>query len=123
MRWSIRRQLLVPPLVLLLGVVAMSTWAALASAARARHQIEALVLAAGAAQRLGRRVRALERRTRLIAGGDFSPMPLPARDDELRDLTRSVNEMAQQLARYQETVRQSERLRLLGQVGGGLAHQ
>jgi signal transduction histidine kinase len=85
--------------------------------------VAALVLAVGVAQRLGRRVRDLERRTRLIAGGDFSPMPLPARNDELRDLTVSVNEMAQQLARYQETVRRSERLRLLGQVGGGLAHQ
>jgi signal transduction histidine kinase len=50
-------------------------------------------------------------------------MPLPARDDELRDLTRSVNEMAQQLAQFQKTVQSTERLRLLGQVSGGLAHQ
>jgi signal transduction histidine kinase len=249
MRWSIRYQLLVPLLTLLLGVVGMSTWAALASAGRVRQQIEdqvrgivhtlsqstfplsenvlhlmkgfsgadflvvdstgrrattlriadvdvpaavatvnawkelslnhrtnvggvaylasgvrlrqgdnagsvlyifypeslwrdavweavwpslvlgvfaaaaAVVLAIGVAQRLGRRIRELERRTRLIAGGDFSPMPLPRRNDELRDLTHSVNEMAQQLARYQETVRRSERERLLGQVSGGLAHQ
>jgi signal transduction histidine kinase len=85
--------------------------------------VAAFLLAVGVAHRLSRRVRELERRTRLIAGGDFSPMPLPARNDELRDLTQSVNEMAQQLARYQETVRRSERLRLLGQVSGGLAHQ
>src|SRR5262249_43273723 len=58
-----------------------------------------------------------------IAAGDFSPMPLPRRDDEIRDLARSVNEMAQQLAQYQETVKRTERLRLLGQVSGGLAHQ
>src|SRR5262249_62022971 len=64
-----------------------------------------------------------ERRPRRTAAGDFSPMPLPRRDDELRDLGRSVNEMAQQLARYQEAVRRTERLRLLGQVSGGLAHQ
>jgi signal transduction histidine kinase len=82
-----------------------------------------VVLAVAVAQRLGRRVQELERRTRLIAGGDFSPMPLPRRDDELRDLTRSVNDMAQRLAQYQETVKRSERLRLLGQVSGGLAHQ
>jgi signal transduction histidine kinase len=50
-------------------------------------------------------------------------MPLPRRNDELRDLTRSVNEMAQQLAQLQETVQKTERLRLLGQVSGGLAHQ
>jgi signal transduction histidine kinase len=249
MRWSIRYQLLVPLLTLLLGVVGMSAWAAFAAAERARHQIEAqvrnivhtlnqstfpltdkvlhlmkgfsgadylvvdaagrqsttlttasvpmagalasadaweelplnvpvrvdgtvyrtcgvrlqygpnagsalyvlypeslwqgtvweavrpplvlggfaalaaLVLAVGVAQRFSRRVQELERRTRLIASGDFSPMPLPARNDELRDLTRSVNDMAGQLARYQETIRRNERLRLLGQVSGGLAHQ
>jgi len=72
---------------------------------------------------LGRRIDELERRTRLIAAGDFSPMPLPTRNDELRDLGGSVNEMAQRLAQYQETIRQTERLRLLGQVSGGLAHQ
>ncbi len=80
-------------------------------------------LAAAVTQRVARRIRALERRTRLIAAGDFSPMPLPRRDDELRDLGRSVNEMAQQLARYQQEAARTERLRLLGQVSGGLAHQ
>ena len=85
--------------------------------------LAAVALTVALGQRLGRRVRDLERRTRLIAAGDFSPMPLPARDDEIRDLTRSVNEMAQRLAQFQETVRKTERLRLLGQVSGGLAHQ
>jgi signal transduction histidine kinase len=83
----------------------------------------ALLVAVAVSQRLGRRIQALERRTRQIAGGDFSPMPLPRRNDELRDLSQSVNDMAQQLAQLQETVRQTERLRLLGQVSGGLAHQ
>jgi signal transduction histidine kinase len=72
---------------------------------------------------LSRRVGDLERRTRLIADGDFSPMPLPARADEIRDLAASVNEMAARLARMQDAVRRAERLRLLGQVSGGLAHQ
>jgi signal transduction histidine kinase len=85
--------------------------------------LASLVLAVAAGGHFSRRIRELERRTRLIAAGDFSPMPLPGRDDELRDLGRSVNEMAEQLARLQETVQRTERLRLLGQVGGGLAHQ
>jgi signal transduction histidine kinase len=85
--------------------------------------LASVALAVAVTQRVARRIQELERRTRLIAAGDFSPMPLPRRDDELRDLGRSVNEMAQQLARYQETVRRTERLRLLGQVSGGLAHQ
>jgi signal transduction histidine kinase len=83
----------------------------------------AVLLAMALGQSLSRRLRELERRTRLIASGDFSPMPLPGRDDELRDLARSVNEMADRLARYEEAVRRTERLRLLGQVSGGLAHQ
>ena len=40
MRWRIRYQLLTPLLTLLLGVVGVSFWTALASAARARQQIE-----------------------------------------------------------------------------------
>jgi signal transduction histidine kinase len=85
--------------------------------------LASLVLAGAVGQHFSRRVQELERRTRLIAAGDFSPMPLPGRNDELRDLGRSINEMAEQLARLQETVQRTERLRLLGQVGGGLAHQ
>jgi signal transduction histidine kinase len=254
MRWSIRYQLLIPLLTLLLGVVGMSTWAALASAGRARHQLEtqvrdiartihegtfpltdkvlaqikgfsradylivpgdgpegprhplttlpavpadlppvtdgsraaslsldrhvtvgggaylcdgvrvrsrpgikgpelyifypeslwrdamweavrpslvlgafaglaSVVLTFAVGRRLSRRLRELGRRTRLIAAGDFSPLPLPGGDDELRDLGRSINEMAQRLAQYEEAVRRTERLRLLGQVSGGLAHQ
>jgi signal transduction histidine kinase len=82
-----------------------------------------LVIALAQAHRLGRRIQELERQTRQIAGGDFSPRPLPARDDEIRDLTESVNEMAAKLAEFQKTVEATERLRLLGQVSGGLAHQ
>ena len=85
--------------------------------------VTALGLALAQASRLGRRIQELERRTRSIADGDFSPIPLPGRDDEIRDLARSVNEMAQRLAQFQNAVRQTERLRILGQVSGGLAHQ
>ena len=85
--------------------------------------VASLLLGVVMVKRLGRRIQELERRTRLIAAGDFSPMPLPRRNDEIRDLGRSVNDMADRLAQLQETVQQTERLRLLGQVGGGLAHQ
>jgi signal transduction histidine kinase len=85
--------------------------------------LAAVALAVGVGQRLGRRIQELERRTRQIAAGDFTPLPLSGGNDELRDLARSINDMAQQLARLQEAAKQTERLRLLGQVGGGLAHQ
>jgi signal transduction histidine kinase len=73
--------------------------------------------------RLVRRIRGLEQRTRLIAAGDFRPVPLTNPDDELTDLVRSVNDMARRLAEYQETLQRDERLRVLGQFSGGLAHQ
>lgn len=85
--------------------------------------VVAIGLTVAVAGRFTRRIQQLERRTRLIAAGDFSPMQLQRRDDELRDLGLSVNEMAQRLADYRETVAMTERLRLLGQVSGGLAHQ
>ena len=85
--------------------------------------LASVLLAAFFTQRLTGRILELQRRTRQIAGGDFSPMPLTGTHDELRDLSQSINEMAQQLARFQETSRATERLRLLGQVSGGLAHQ
>ncbi|MBX9624839.1 MAG: HAMP domain-containing histidine kinase, partial [Gemmataceae bacterium] len=65
----------------------------------------------------------LDRRTRLIAGGDFRPLPVPAPDDELADLGRSVNDMARRLAEYRDALAAAERLRVLGQFSGGLAHQ
>jgi signal transduction histidine kinase len=85
--------------------------------------LASVVLTVGLGQRLSRRILELERRTRLIAAGDFSPMPLPRRNDELRDLSRSVNDMAQRLAQLHQTMRKTEQVRLLGQVSGGLAHQ
>ena len=46
-----------------------------------------------------------------IASGVFQPMLLPTRDDELRDLTLSINRMVEQLTRYEQQVRRSERLK------------
>jgi signal transduction histidine kinase len=85
--------------------------------------LAAVGVAIGLGQRLVSRIRGLERRTRLIAGGDFSPMPLPKQNDELRDLSRSVNDMAERLAQLQEAMQRAERFRLIGQVSSGLAHQ
>jgi signal transduction histidine kinase len=83
----------------------------------------AVSLAFAYGSRLVRRVRDLEARTRLIAAGDFQPMPIPSANDELRDLCNSVNDMARRLAEFQDRLQQTERLRLLGQFSGGLAHQ
>ena len=83
----------------------------------------AVGLAFAFGSRLVRRIRDLEARTRLIAAGDFRPMPLPQGNDELRDLCESVNDMARRLAGFQDELQRNERLRVLGQFSGGLAHQ
>lgn len=58
-----------------------------------------------------------------IAEGNFTPLPIPRRDDELRDLALTVNRMAEMLTRYEQQVRRNEKLRTLGRLGGGIAHQ
>ncbi|MBN9120378.1 MAG: sigma 54-interacting transcriptional regulator, partial [Planctomycetes bacterium] len=50
-------------------------------------------------------------------------MPVSGGADELRDLCESVNDMARRLAAFQDELQRSERLRVLGQFSGGLAHQ
>jgi len=58
-----------------------------------------------------------------IGQGRFDPVPLPKRDDEIRELAAAVNQMARQLDQYEDGLRQGERLRTLGTLGGGIAHQ
>src|SRR5262249_53265614 len=48
--------------------------------------VASILLAVGVGRTFGRRIQEMERRTRGIASGDFSPMPLPRRNDEFRDL-------------------------------------
>ena len=83
----------------------------------------ALVLTALWARRFTRPIARMSQQSESIASGDFQPMPLPTRDDELRDLTLSINRMVEQLTRYEQQVRRNERLKTLGQLGAGLAHQ
>ena len=75
------------------------------------------------ARRFGRPVRTLVARTATIAQGDFTPMPVPDRNDELRDLAESINRMTAQLADYEQQVRHNERLKTLGELGASMAHQ
>lgn len=99
------RQAMVPPLVV--GGIALAV----------------VVLIAGSlSARLSRPIALLQRQVGRIAEGDFQPLPLPERDDELRDLAVSVNSLAQQLTTLTQVMKRSERLALLGQLSGGLAH-
>lgn len=81
------------------------------------------LVSAGVAARVTRPIGRLRTQVERIAEGDFQPLPPAARNDEIRDLCLAVNRMAALLARYEDQVRRTERLRTLGQLGGGLAHQ
>ncbi|NLE39664.1 MAG: HAMP domain-containing histidine kinase [Pirellulaceae bacterium] len=78
------------------------------------------VLVAG---RFVRPIRVLRNQADEIADGRFVQVDSPRRNDEIGDLTRSINRMTQRLGRYEEEVRRNERLRVLGQLGAGIAHQ
>lgn len=58
-----------------------------------------------------------------LAAGAYVPAELPRRNDELRDLTVVANRLAAQLDELHRAIRRGERLALLGQLSGGLAHQ
>lgn len=75
------------------------------------------------ARRLVRPIEALRRHASRVASGAFDPLPVPDRNDELRDLIVDFNDMACRLSRSEQMVRRSERLAVLGRLGGGMAHQ
>src|SRR5581483_6892346 len=74
------------------------------------------------AQALGRPIASLQRQVARLAEGDFQTLPLPQRNDELRDLASGINRLAEQLAEMRRAISRAERFALLGQLSGGLAH-
>jgi signal transduction histidine kinase len=83
----------------------------------------ALLLATITAGRISRRMSRLQSQVNRIAEGDFREFALPERDDEIRALGQAVNRMAAMLARYEDDIRHTERMRTLAHLGGGIAHQ
>jgi signal transduction histidine kinase len=75
------------------------------------------------AQRMSGRIHQLQQRVARIAAGDFDGFDRGRAKDEVDDLARSINSMSNQLKQMQDTIRQSERTRLLAQLAAGLAHQ
>jgi signal transduction histidine kinase len=82
-----------------------------------------IALATAIAGRLSQPILELRRQLSRLVQGDFQPMSLPQRNDELRDLIGSVNVLGDQLEEMRRAIKRSERLALLGQLSAGLAHQ
>ncbi len=80
-------------------------------------------LAMAIASRVTRPLDRLRAQVRQIAQGDFRPMVLPTREDEIRQLAADVNQLADTLAQYEDKIRRTEQVRTLAQLGGSLAHQ
>ncbi|REK08262.1 MAG: sensor histidine kinase [Planctomycetota bacterium] len=80
-------------------------------------------LAIAIARRMTRPILELRRQLGRLVQGDFIPLEVPARNDELGDLVRSVNSLGGQLDELRRVIKRSERLSLLGQLSGGLAHE
>lgn len=75
------------------------------------------------AERIGRRIRTVQRQVARIAAGDFAEVDAPGGRDEIQDLALSINQMCAQLREMRRTIRQSERTQVMAQLAAGLAHQ
>lgn len=82
-----------------------------------------VAISAWIADRIARRVRLVEQLMSDLANGRFSSVPTSKPRDELDDLVGSANRLSEQLAGLQQTIRRTERVRVLAQLAGGLAHQ
>ncbi len=82
----------------------------------------AVLLTTLIAGRLVRPIQALKAQSERIAAGQFDPVALAPRNDELADLASSINRMTERLKQYEQEVRRSEQLRTLDQLGAGMAH-
>ena len=71
---------------------------------------------------LVRPIQILKAQSERIAAGQFEPVTLAPRNDELADLALAINRMTERLKQYEKEVRQAEQLRTLDQLGAGMAH-
>jgi signal transduction histidine kinase len=74
------------------------------------------------AAKVGKPIAAVRGHFAQLAAGNYSPLDVPARDDEVRDLVVAANTLAKQLEQRDLAVRRSARSTLLGQLSGGLCH-
>jgi signal transduction histidine kinase len=82
-----------------------------------------IAVSAWLSRRLARRIEAVQGLFARLADGRFGYVAAQPPLDEVYELTLSANRLSDRLAANQEEIARSERLRLLAQLAGGLAHQ
>src|SRR5580704_7249843 len=82
-----------------------------------------VAVSAWLSRRLSRRIEAVQGLFARVADGHFSHVAAQPPFDEVYDLILSANRLSDRLASNQEEIARTERLRLLAQLAGGLAHQ
>lgn len=82
-----------------------------------------LAISAWLSRRLARRIESVRTLFGRIADGQFAHVNAQPPVDEVYDLVLSANRLSDQLTAMTDRVARTERLRLLAQLAGGLAHQ
>lgn len=70
-----------------------------------------------------RPLKTIERTTKSIARGDFTPVEVQGPRDEMRDVQQAFNSMVDELKKRQEQLVQSQKLSSIGVLTAGIAHQ
>lgn len=83
----------------------------------------ALVLSGLLAHRFASRIGRIRSQLNKLAAQQYEQMEVDPPDDELSELQSSTNQLAHRLQALQDEIVHTERVRLLAQIAGGLAHQ
>ncbi len=92
------------------------TWLCVAAA------VFVLLISAAFSQRVVQRLKRIQHQLSEIATHRYAAQPLTGPLDELQELQSTANQLAEQMDRFEKEIAQTERLRLLAQLTGGLAH-
>jgi signal transduction histidine kinase len=84
--------------------------------------IVVLMISAAFSQRVVQRLKRIQHQLSEIASHRYAGQPLTGPVDELQELQATANQLADQMNRFESEIAQTERLRLLAQLTGGLAH-
>ncbi len=92
------------------------TWLCVAAA------VVVLLISATLSQRVVQRLKRVQNQLSEMALHRYAAQPLTGPVDELQELQATANQLAERLERFEREIAQTERLRLLAQLTGGLVH-